>query len=189
MIYNYYIKFLQGKKINFFNLLALMEVAEFRTITQAFDYIKYTSIYNLSQQTGIAEKTLTRMLSSAEYTEYFTVNKKEKTIIFDNDFRNSKTPFVKLTRDEIQTLRKYDDNFLIRYYIYIKYYCGMAKYNNTQQDFTAKQFLLSQGMSDKSNNNISKISKFNNILTEEKLIKIVKYRDGRGHTRNTYSIS
>ena len=88
-----------------------------------------------------------------------------------------------LNEKEVETIRRYKDNLLFKYYLYIKYFCG---YYKRKQDFTAKQFLDYCGYSSKSNNYLNKIASFNAILCESGLIKIRKYRDELGHTRNEY---
>lgn len=73
------------------------------------------------------------------------------------------------------------------YYIYIKYYCSLAKKAGIKQDFTAKQFLSTIGYSIKSQSQIDKISTYNNILKKEGFISITSYKDELGHTRNIYT--
>ena len=50
---------------------------------------------------------------------------------------------------------------LCKYYIYLKYYCSLAKKAGIKQDFTAKQFLTAIGYSTKSQKQIDKISTYN----------------------------
>lgn len=90
-----------------------------------------------------------------------------------------------MTQKEVRVLRKYNDNLLYKYFIYIKYYCG---YSSKPQDFTAKQFLSACGYSTKSNSYISKISEFNTYLKDNGLINIKKYTDKQGFKRNIYSL-
>ena len=79
--------------------------------------------------------------------------------------------FVRLTDKEVAYLRKEKDNLLCKYYIYLKYYCSLAKKAGIKQDFTAKQFLTAIGYSTKSQKQIDKISTYNNKLKEQGLIK------------------
>ena len=94
--------------------------------------------------------------------------------------------FVRLTDKEVAYLRKEKDNLLCKYYIYLKYYCSLAKKAGIKQDFTAKQFLTAIGYSTKSQKQIDKISTYNNKLKEQGLIIITPYRDELGHLRNCY---
>ena len=77
---------------------------------------------------------------------------------------------------------------LSTYYCYLKYNCGLSKVAGCRASFTAKQFLSAIGLSPNNNDNISKVSKYNTILVNEKMIQIQKYRDIFGHERNYYSI-
>ena len=61
----------------------------------------------------------------------------------------------------------------------MKYFCGYSK--NKQQDFTALQFLKYCGYSTNSKNYISKLSQYNSLLLDNKIISIKKYRDELGH--------
>jgi hypothetical protein len=136
---------------------------------------------------GISKSTLDRIIKSAEYRDFFTIDKTDKTIILHNDFHTKRgIPFIKLTKEEIYFLIRENDNLLCKYFLYLKYYCGIAKHNKTEQDFTAKQFLSAFGYSEKSNNYLDKISSYNKLLVERGYISIKKYRDELGHTRNIY---
>ena len=78
-----------------------------------------------------------------------------------------------------------NDNLLSKYYLYLVYYCGIAK--NQQTDSTAKQILEKIGYSN-SGNNLTKLSSYNKILSSIGLVQIEKYKDSRGYWRNLYSI-
>ena len=79
-----------------------------------------------------------------------------------------------------------NDNLLSKYYLYLVYYCGIAK--NQQTDSTAKQILEKIGYSSKSGTNLTKVANYNQTLTAMGLIKIEKYKDNCGYWRNLYSI-
>lgn len=78
-----------------------------------------------------------------------------------------------------------DDNLLSKYYLYLVYYCGIAK--NKKTDSTAKQILEKIGYSS-SGNNKTKLSSYNKILSSTGLIQIEKYKDSSGYWRNLYTI-
>ena len=188
---NYFIPFDMSKNINYNYLISLYDVAEYNTLTKRYDTINYTSIKGLAETLNISTKTLNNILSNAEYDKYISVNKQKRIITINNGFNNDtekkKNPFVILTSAEIQILKKYADNLFYKYFIYMKYFCGYSK--NKQQDFTALQFLEYCGYSTNSNNYISKLSQYNSLLLENKIISIKKYRDELGHIRNIYSIN
>ena len=78
-----------------------------------------------------------------------------------------------------------NDNLLSKYYLYLVYYCGIAK--NQQTDSTAKQILEKIGYSN-SGTNLTKLSSYNKTLSSTGFISIEKYKDSNGYWRNLYSI-
>ncbi len=96
-------------------------------------------------------------------------------------------PFVTLSNEEYTKLIAIGDSFVIRYYLYIKYYCGYSK--SKTNDFTAKQYLEVCGYSCNSDNMLGKVYKANNRLLRDRLIDIKKYRDEQGHERNIYKVT
>ena len=189
---HYYIRYEPRADINYIYLLYLYSLCEYNTTTKCFDTINYTSIRALEKaitdkfgKGSISVSVLNRVLNDERYREYLTVDKEKKQIQIHNDIRGISS-FVVLTNREVEVLLKEKDNLLVKYYLYIKHFCGKVK--DKKQDFTAKQFLSYCGYSDKSNNYISKISGFNGILQDKRLIKIDTYRDNLGHTRNVYTL-
>lgn len=188
---NYFIPFDMSKNINYNYLISLYDMAQYNTKSQRYDTINYTSIKALAETLNISHKTLNNILDNAEYNIFITVDKQNKIITINNginkDINNKIIPFVILTNQEIQLLKKYADNLFYKYFIYMKYFCGYSK--NKQQDFTALQFLKYCGYSTNSKNYISKLSQYNSLLLDNKIISIKKYRDELGHQRNIYSIN
>ena len=188
---NYFIPFDMSKNINYNYLISLYDIAQYNTKSQRYDTINYTSIKALAETLNISHKTLNNILDNAEYNLFISVDKQNKIITINNginkDINNKIIPFVILTNQEIQLLKKYADNLFYKYFIYMKYFCGYSK--NKQQDFTALQFLKYCGYSTNSKNYISKLSQYNTLLLDNKIISIKKYRDELGHKRNIYSIN
>lgn len=188
---NYFIPFDMSKNINYNYLISLYDMAQYNTKSKRYDTINYTSIKALAETLNISHKTLNNILDNAEYNIFITVDKQNKIITINNginkDINNKIIPFVILTNQEIQLLKKYADNLFYKYFIYMKYFCGYSK--NKQQDFTALQFLKYCGYSTNSKNYISKLSQYNTLLLDNKIISIKKYRDELGHQRNIYSIN
>ena len=181
------------KKIDLYFLFNLYDLAQYNDETKVYDTIHYTSQSNLALQLGISLSQLKRIISNNAYTDYFYVNTIEKTITLYNDFRNSnsqkeKMPFVSLTADEIRVLRenKKNNDLLPKYYVYLKYYCGFNLKSHST-DSTAKQILSALGYSTKSSYQ-ELLSNFNQILTENKLLRITQFRDDKKQLRNRYAI-
>ena len=99
--------------------------------------------------------------------------------------KESKKPFVCLSREEVFFLYGIYDNLLFKYFMYLKYYCGYSKSKTT--DSTAKQILLAIGYS-ANTSYVDKLSEYNTHLKAEGLLHIKSYTDERGHKRNIYSI-
>lgn len=184
----YYLPFLPKAKINYLHLFSLYQIADYRKETKAFDYIKYNSMQEIVQLTGISTATLSRILKSEEYSGFLLADTKNKTIILKSNFAGKKKiPYIRLTQEEVKLIIDEVDeqnSLFAKYLIYMKYYCGLTK-NNT--DFTAEQFLSACGYSTKSNDYKSRISQYNIILEKAKIIKIERYRDSLGHSRNRYT--
>ena len=183
---HYYFRFKPSAKVNYLYLFDLAELADYTKATGAFDTIHYPSTAKLADRFTFSKQTLDRLLSNGEYADFLSVDKENKTITLKNSFtKGNKTPFVCLTDKEVAFLRQQNDNLLCKYYIYMKYYCGLATGN---QDFTTKQFLTACGYSVTSSSYIQKVSAYNKLLQEQGLIQITKYRDELGHTRNIYKL-
>lgn len=183
---SYYIRFNPAAEIDYLRLLAFHEIAEYREETKAFDTIHYSSINQLAARLNISSTTVSRILNNPEYKDFMEVDRENKIIYLLCSFpKGTSKAFVKLTAEEVRLLKEKNDNLLSHYLIYLKYYCGYTKDNKT--DFTAKQFLSASGYSIKSKQNFDRISSYNKLLTEKGLIRIEKYRDELGYTRNKYS--
>ena len=181
----YYVPFVPAANINYLHLFDLYDLAEYREETKTYDTIRYTSINKLSAKLPFSNSTLSRILNNDSYKEFLIVDKENKIITIRNNFpKGTKRAFVRLTAEEVKLLREKKDELFTRYFIYLKYYCGFTK-NNT--DFTAKQFLTACDYSTKSNETLDRITDYNKLLCMKKIIKIEKYTDDLGHTRNRYS--
>lgn len=183
----YYFKFVPKAKVNYFFLFSLWEKAEFDMSRRFFDTIHYQSITGLAADLKLSVSTLRRYLNNESYNDFFTLDKKNKTIMLKNNVKEIK-PFVQLTKQQVSVLKQQQDNLLCKYVIYLVFYCGIAEKAGKPQDSTAKQFLLACGYSTTSNNYLEKISGFNSLLVREKIISITCKRDSLGHCRNIYSL-
>ena len=183
---HYYLPFLPMAKIDYLHLLALYDLAEYQTDTGAFDTIRYTSSAALAEQVKLSSSTISRILKSEKYADFLIVDREHKVITLNNNFRKSvNQPFVMLTAAEVKLIREIEDNLFAKYLIYLKYYCGFTK--DKKNDFTAKQFLAACGYSTSSNDYVSKVSEYNGILLANGIIRIEKYTDELGQTRNRYT--
>lgn len=123
----YYIPFVVAAEVNYLYLFSLYDLAEYNPDTGNFDTIHYNSIKELAERLEVSSSTLNRILSNDHYTDFLKLNKQSKTLFIQNDFKNGlKRPFVVLTDKEVAELKKLGDNLLIRYYLYIKFYCGYS---------------------------------------------------------------
>lgn len=186
----YYLNFKPDADVNYLHLFSLYDLADYNPITQAYDTITYTSISKLADLLPYSAATLNRLLSNKEYQHFLSIDKDNKAIIINCSVikGSNNNCFVRLTKNEVDYLKKENDNLLCKYYIYMKYYCSLAIKAGIKQDFTAKQFLSAIGYSTHSNSQIDKISSYNNKLKENGFISITTYRDELGHSRNIYKI-
>lgn len=195
---NNFILYEDNASINYKHLLRLYSIAEYNRKNRMYDSINFNTIDELTkringvfQESTISKTTLNNFLNDKgtskrhEY-KYFSYDKDAKKITLNVDFRSGKESFVILSDKECSFLIAQDDELLIRYFIYIKHYCGSSPSGKT--DFTAKQFLEACGLSSSSGNNLTRISNYNSILSASGLIRIEKTRDNNGHCRNIYSI-
>lgn len=182
----YYLRFDLSADINYLHLFLFYDIAEYSIEDKAYNRIKYRSIAELSNRLGLSNSTVSRILNNDEYKKFMIINKGSKEITLLNTFKEKKeVAFVCLNKNIVNLLKYYNDNLFCKYVIYIKYYCGYSKTNNT--DFTAKQFLSAFGYCATSNSYLNKLNRYNAILVENNIIKITKYRDELGHTRNKYN--
>lgn len=180
-------------KINLLYLLYLYGLAEYNKETKYKDIINYLSANKLTEKinkqynTNISKSTINRLLNdiiSGNYSAFLTIDKEKKQIFIKNHFRGKKkTQFVIVKDDLFNILITEKDDFLCKYAIYLYYICG--KYQKT--DSTAEQILCALGYSAQSGKNKQKLSKYNSILYENKIINITNYRDQQGRTRNLYA--
>ena len=185
----YYLHFKPNADVNYLHLFSLYDLADYNPATKAYDTINYTSIPKLAALLPYSAATLNRLLDNDEYKDFLSIDKDSRTITLNSSVikESNNNCFVRLTDKEVAYLRKEQDNLLCKYYIYLKYYCSLAKKAGIKQDFTAKQFLSAIGYSTKSQSQLDKISTYNNKLKEQGLIIITHYRDELGHLRNCYN--
>lgn len=194
---NYFIRYDPEAKVNLNYILMLYGIAEHNSYSKRYDCIPYTTKKELAAKLkdvygdkAMSYSTLWRLLYTIEYTKY--IEDQGNMLYLHNNFANrantEKQPFIILTDKEADFLIDKGDRLLTSYYCYIKYYCKLAEYAGRTQDFTAKQFLQAVGLSTNNHNNLSKISSYNTLLTNEGLIKITKFRDQLGRERNVYSL-
>ena len=184
----YYLHFKPNADVNYLHLFSLYDLADYNPATKAYDTINYTSIPKLAALLPYSNSTLNRILVNDEYKDFLTIDKDKRVITLNSSVikGSNNNCFVRLTNKEIAYLRQAKDNLLCKYYIYLKYYCFLAKKAGTKQDFTAKQFLSAIGYSTNSQSQLDKISSYNTKLKEQGLITIITYRDELGYTRNIY---
>lgn len=189
MIKKYYLPFNLAADVNYLYIFSLYDLAEYSKENKRRETIHYNSITGLADSLSISRSTLNRLLEKPVYKLFFSIDKEKKEILLYNNFGNDvkEKNFVVLTDEEVSFLRKQNDSLLCRYFIYLKKFCGIAKSKGSKQDFTAKQFLSSIGYSTTSGANLSKISYYNKLLSDNGFISISSYRDESGHTRNIYS--
>lgn len=195
----YYIPYYENTQINYVYLLYFYGLAEFDTENRIFNIIKYKTVQSLTDTINetfprdkpISKSTINSLLNDIKYNDYFTVNKREKTITLNNNFKNTiqkeqKQKYIVITEYIYNFLVVLNDNFLCQYLFYLIYYCGFSRDKSTNS--TAKQILEKIGYSPKSNDNISKCAYFNSLLVDNGILKISKYRDENGNERNIYTL-
>lgn len=194
---NYFIKYNPQARINYLYIFMLYGVSQYSAERRKYDTIYYRSIKDLAntikekyEDNALSYSTLTRIIKDVSYSDYFHID--DHFVILHNDFnkygKQASTPFIIIDSQEADKLIEQGDSLLASYYCYLKYYCGLASKIGRVQDFTARQFLSTVGLSSDNHNNLSRVSQYNRILTELGMIKIDKYRDINGYERNIYSI-
>lgn len=202
MIQNYYLPYIEyeipkeRKDYNFY--LRLYQQAEYCEDTETYSIIKYNNERELAERINTSKSTLDRKLNDKRYNDLFTVDKKNKIITLNNNYRknkeNNKSKVILLNCNEVEFLLNENDNLLTKYYLYIKYNCiriqEYNKYNNTNkiQDFTAKQFFTATGYSYNSKEQENKLCKFRQKLADNNFIAIQLYRDQKGYKRCVYTL-
>lgn len=198
---NFFLLYDETAKVNYKHLLKLYGIAEYNKRKQMYDTITYKTLDELTNRINtkfgkgsISKSTLSDFLNDKgtkkhEY-KYFIVDKNNKKIYLNVDFKGTneraKNKFVILSQAEFDFLSCQNDNLLISYFLYIKYYCGATK--NKRTDFTANQFLSACGLCSTSGTHKEKLSKYNSILSKAGLIQISVSRDCNGRIRNEYSL-
>ena len=189
-INKFYIPYNETDRIDYIFLLRLYQIAEYNKENKTFSLIIYKSFQELAERLEtISASSLRRALLSPAYERYFEWCEKEKTIILKNDCRkgNGNNKFIMLSKEETDFLIEYNDNFLIKYYFYQKYFCGYTKEH--RHNSTAKQILETIGYSSTSGRYITKISSCNRVLEERGFLNIFRYTEENGKKRNFYSLS
>ena len=189
----YYITYKENSNINYCFLLSLYLIAERDNKQRLYNTISFKTQKELSQRIqqhcnyNISYSTINRILKNTEYKEYFTVN--GNTIVLNNNFvgAGAQSRFIILNDKEVHFLLQQNDNLLVKYYLYIKYYCGYTK--NKQIDTTANQVLEVLGYSTKSGNTKNKLSQYNTLLLANEFIQIQRIKDEHGYKRNIYSMN
>lgn len=188
----YYIPYNNECKINYSFLFCLYKIAQSNQKQRIKNKIEYNSLREFAETLentcgfSVSATTIQRILNNEEYTLYFDYDKKNKTILLKNDFKNkTNVKFVVLSDKEINFFIKQNDDFLCKYYLYLKFYCGASKINETNA--TAEQILSAIGYSVKSGKNKEKICFFNSLLVKNGFIYINKIRLN-GKERNIYKI-
>lgn len=176
----YYLHYEEETSVNYCFLFSLYLLAERNTKERINNIIKYESLSKLSKRIEtecnykISSSTISRILNNSNYNLYLTHNKKDKTIMLNNNFkRTNKTAnnkFVVLNDYEIKFLIAEDNILLNKYYLYLKYYCGYSK--SKESNFTAKQFLTAIGYCANSGKLLAEISRINFLLSDNGFISI-----------------
>lgn len=170
-------------KINLLYLLYLYGIAEYNKDTKYKDTINYLSADKLKDKindkynTNISKSTINRLINdviSGNYSDFLSIDTNKKQIFIKNHFRRKKNAQFVIVKDDLfNILTAEKDDFLCKYAIYLYFICG--KYQKT--DSTAEQILSALGYSAKSGTNKQKLSYYNSILCENKIINITQYRD------------
>lgn len=126
---HYYIPFDLSLNVNYNYIISLYDIAEFNNDDKCYNIIHYGTQKRLAELLNISNKTLIKMLDNNDYNLFFSIDKKCKTIYLNNNFKNTKGKnkrFVFLLDKEVEVLKKYNDNMLYKYYLYVKYFCGLT---------------------------------------------------------------
>lgn len=189
---NCYIYYNESETINYTFLFCLYLIAELDINERVYNTIYYKSqselaekVSNICDNFSISTASIKAILNDEKYIPYFS--KEKGKIILNNNFKKCKgniNKFVILTDKELLFLIKQNDKLLNKYFLYLKYYIGYKK--DKQINDTSNRILSAIGYSIKSGQNKEKLSRFNKILTDNKMIKIKRYIDEQGHCRNIY---
>jgi len=195
MRYAYYLPFEPAAAINYVYLIRLHTLAEYTEQHRLYDTIHYTTQEELAKRLKISGKTLSRLLANEAYKDYFTVNKEAKIITLHNNYRTSSAtkntqPFIRVEAAAIdKLLAAYEElnepktDLFIRYFLYIRYYCGKTGTN----DFIQEQFLSAVGYATDTGTK-NKLRIYNKVLQEQQLINLQYRRNAAGHKRILFSL-
>lgn len=190
----YYIRYLPKANVDYCVLLGLQSIAEYDTKTKTYSIVQYRSMKQLAEYLKVSYSTVSRILSLngdyIDYSNFLSVDKKNKTITLLNDFAGrTHIRYVAIPIQVFQILRKQDDDFLIKYYLYLKYYYSYAKSRGKSGiDNTAQQFLEEYGYSVKSGSHLSRVSYCNAYFVKNGVLSIDKSYTDTLYLRNWYRI-
>lgn len=188
----FYIYYDETANVNYTFIFCLYLLAELDKTERIYNTIYYKTQKELAEKVSdiyynfsISTASIKAILNDNKYNIYFS--KEKGKIILNNNFKNNKcniNKFVILTDKELLFLIMQNDKLLNKYFLYLKYYIGYTK--DKQINDTSNRILSAIGYSTKSGQNKEKLSRFNKILTDNKMIKIKRYIDEQGHCRNIY---
>ena len=182
-----YIKYIDRTNVNYSLLLMLYQLAEYDKDTQTYSVINYYSFQRLADVLGVSLSTVKRFFNNYDTFNYLSIDKKNKQITLLNNFRGAKgISYVSLYKEELEYLINSKDELFIRYYLFLKVKCGIARSKGI--DTTAKQFLDTIGYSTNNNQSRSKLSSYNSALVSSGFISISHFVDSNGHYRNLYKL-
>ena len=165
----------------------LYQIAEYDRDTQTYSIINYHSFPRLAKVLGVSLSTVKRFFNNCDTFNYLTIDKDNKQIRLLNNFRDTKgVSYVSLSNVELKYLINSKDELFIRYFLFLKVKCGIAKSKGI--DTTAKQFLDTIGYSTNNNQSRSKISSYNSSLVSSGFLSISHFVDSNGHYRNLYKL-
>ena len=187
----YYIRYLPKANVDYRVLFALAALAEYDTVNKSYSIIKYHSIDQLSRLLGKSTATINRILSYKDnyrdYEKFIQVDKESKTITLLNSFAKTvHVRYVSIQENVFNYLLKENDNFLIKYYLYMKYNYYLS--NGKGIDNTAKQFLEACGYCATSGKYISKVSDCGMRLQLNSIMVYRKYFDEQARERHIYTV-
>ena len=192
----YYLNYQETAKINYCFLLALFCIAEQNKKEKIYNIITYKSYKELAERINkqcnynISYSTISRIIKDKKYLPYFAKSTTENKILLNTNFKKgtaASNKFIVLNEKEILFLLEQKNNQLIKYYLYLKYYCGYSK--SKRIDTTANQILSAIGYSANCGNNKDNLCKYNALLVNKGFIIIEKKKDEKGYYRNIYSMS
>lgn len=82
----YYIPFHPSAKIDYLDLLAFYEMADYTPERQAYDTIHYQAVSALAKDLCLTEYAVKKVLNSKEYSPFLIVDKEKKVITLQNSF-------------------------------------------------------------------------------------------------------